>query len=92
MANNMIQFQKGLSLPEFFSKYGTDHQFGNIKNAIRGTDHAISQKHISRYLAEFSYRFNRRFQLGKMIERLAYVAVRTAPMPQHQLKLAETRW
>ena len=26
MAKNMIQFQKGLSLPEFLSVYGTDEQ------------------------------------------------------------------
>jgi len=65
---------------------------GNVKNAIRGTYHAVSEKHISRYLAEFCYRFNRRFQLGDMIERLVYVAIRTDPMPQHKLKIAEVRW
>jgi hypothetical protein len=65
---------------------------GNIKNAIHGTYHAVSQKHFSRYLAEFCYRFNRRFQLRTMIERLTYVALRTPPMPQRILKLAEVRW
>jgi hypothetical protein len=47
---------------------------GNLKNAIRGTHHAISRKHIPRYLAEFCYRFNRRFRLGEMIERFLWVA------------------
>jgi len=65
---------------------------GNVKNSIRGSYHAISQKHIPRYLAEFCYRFNRRFHLGEMVERFLYVAVRTLPMPQRLLKLAETRW
>jgi len=65
---------------------------GNVKNSIRGTYHAISEKHVPRYLAEFCYRFNRRFQLDKMVERLAYVAVHTTPIPQHELKLAEARW
>lgn len=65
---------------------------GNIKNAIHGTYHAISQKHLPRYLAEFCYRFNRRFQLHEMIDRLAFVALRTPPMPQRLLKLAEVRW
>jgi len=46
-----------------------------------GTFHAISKKHFSRYLAEFCYRFNRRFDLKAMIPRLGYVAVRTPPMP-----------
>ena len=27
--------------------------------------HAIREKHLPRYLAEFYYRFNRRFRLGK---------------------------
>lgn len=65
---------------------------GNVKNSIRGTYHSVSQKHIPRYLAEFCYRFNRRFQLGEMVERLAYVALRTPPRPQRLLKLAESRW
>ncbi|MEE9423868.1 MAG: IS1595 family transposase, partial [Methylococcales bacterium] len=35
------------------------------------------------------YRHNRRFQLEDMIPRFAYVAVRTTPMPDRLLKLAE---
>ena len=62
---------------------------GNVKNAIKGTYHAINPKHLPRYLAEFCYRHNRRFQLEDMIPRFAYVAVRTAPMPGRLLKLAE---
>ena len=62
---------------------------GNVKNAIKGTYHAINPKHLPRYLAEFCYRHNRRFQLEDMTPRFAYVAVRTAPMPGRLLKLAE---
>ncbi len=58
---------------------------GTIKNAIRCTHHSISEKHVSRYLAEFCYRFNRCFQLDQMIAQLAYVAVRTMPVPQRLL-------
>lgn len=65
---------------------------GNVKNAIHGTYHAVSKKHLPRYLAEFCYRFNRRYQLGTMIESLAYIAMRTPPMPHRLLKLAEVRW
>lgn len=65
---------------------------GNVKNAIRGTYHAISEKHIPRYLAEFCYRFNRRFELGRMVPSLAYAAVHTLPKPRRLLKLAESRW
>ncbi len=60
---------------------------GNVKNAITGTYHAINPKHLPRYLAEFCYRHNRRFQLEDMLPRFGYVAVRTPPMPGRLLKL-----
>jgi transposase-like protein len=63
---------------------------GNVKTALKGTCHSISEKHVPRYLAEFEYRFNRRFDLPTMIDRLAYVALRTPPMPQRLLSMAET--
>ena len=54
---------------------------GYIKAAIVGTYRAIDQKHVPRYGAEFEYRFNRRYDLGAMIPRLTWAAVRTTPMP-----------
>jgi len=62
---------------------------GNVKNAITGTYHSINPKHLPRYLAEFCYRHNRRFQLDDMLPRFGYIAVRTPPMPGRLLKLAE---
>src|SRR5436190_14602501 len=62
---------------------------GNIKSAIIGTYRAVRDKHVPRYLAEFEYRFNRRYDLAAMMPRLGYVAVRTSPMPYRLLKLAE---
>lgn len=62
---------------------------GNVKRSIHGTYHAISSRHLPRYLAEFSYRFNRRFKLPQMLPRLACVALRTPPMPYRLLKMAE---
>lgn len=62
---------------------------GNIKSAIVGTYRAISGKHVPRYLAEFEYRFNRRYDLAAMIPRLTWAGVRTPPMPYRLLKLAE---
>jgi hypothetical protein len=58
---------------------------GNVKKSITGTYQAV-HKHTNRYLASFSYRFNRRFDLSTMLTRLAYVALRTEPMPFHLLK------
>ena len=60
---------------------------GNIKTALRGTYHAIRPKYAQRYLSEFEYRFNRRFDLPDIIPRLVYVALRTPPMPERLLKL-----
>ncbi len=62
---------------------------GNIKSAINGTYRAISSKHVPRYLAEFEYRFNRRYDLASMMPRLNWASVRTPPMPYRLLKLAE---
>ncbi len=62
---------------------------GNVKRSINGSYHAIQHKHLPRYLAEFCYRFNRRFVLEDMLPRLCYVAARTPPMPMRLLNLAE---
>ena len=62
---------------------------GNVKAAITGTYRAVSRKHVPRYLAEFEYRFNRRYDLSAIIPRLTWASVRTPPMPYRLLKLAE---
>ena len=62
---------------------------GNVRNAIHGTYHAIHGKHLGRYLGAFAYRFNRRFELDRMIERFAYVACRAAPLPRKFAVMAE---
>lgn len=65
---------------------------GNVKNALHGTYHKVGPQHLPRYLAEFCYRFNRRFDLAAMLPRLGYAAARTPPMPYRLLKLAEAHW
>ncbi len=62
---------------------------GNIKSALTGNYRDVSSKHVARYLAEFQYRFNRRYDLAGMLSRLSYVSLRTPPMPYKLLKLAE---
>src|SRR3954470_23313242 len=54
---------------------------GDIKTAIAGTYHHVSAKHAQSYLTSFAYRFNRRFRLDSIVERLAWAATRTAPQP-----------
>jgi transposase-like protein len=54
---------------------------GNIKTAIAGTYHHVSAKHAQSYLTSFAYRFNRRFQLDSIVQRLAWAAAHAAPQP-----------
>jgi hypothetical protein len=54
---------------------------GNIKAALVGTYRHVSPKHAQSYLASFAYRFNRRFQLDSIVQRLAWAAAHTAPQP-----------
>lgn len=69
-----------------------DTILGNVKNALHGTYHAIRAKHLPRYLVEFSYRFNRRFDLAGMVGQLGAAAALTPPMPYRLVKLAEAHW
>lgn len=61
---------------------------GNVKNAITGTYHSVSLTHLPRYLAEFCYRFNRRFELDKLLPRFMYIALRTKPKTRKDFILA----
>lgn len=63
---------------------------GNIKSALTGTYRQVAPKHVPRYLSEFQYRFNRRYDLAGMLTRLCHSAVRTPPMPYRLLVMAES--
>ena len=65
------------------------HGAGQHQGGFGRNYRAVRSKHVPRYLAEFEYRFNRRYDLSAMIPRLAFVALRTAPMPYRLLKLAD---
>lgn len=70
--------------PEF---YWVNTILGNLKSALRSSYHSLRPKYAQRYLSEFAYRFNRRFDLAAMIPWLAYAALRTVPMPEKLLKI-----
>ena len=60
---------------------------GNLKTAITGTLHGFKfRKYIGRYLGEYQYRFNRRFDLASMVPRLLYAAINTGKHPEYVLK------
>lgn len=59
---------------------------GNLKKFINGTHQAIhATNYISRYLAEFQYRFNRRFDLKSIFPRMLYACVIGSYLPVHEL-------
>jgi len=62
---------------------------GNVKNAMQGTYHAVRSRHLGRYLGAFAWRFNRRYQLDRLVHRLAWAACRTPPLPYRFATIAE---
>ena len=60
---------------------------GNLKTSLSGCYHAFDfQKYAARYLAAFSYRFNRRFDLRTLHQRLLIAAATTAPHPLRTIR------
>jgi len=60
---------------------------GNVKTSLSGAYHAFDfGKYAGRYLAAIAYRFNRRFQLKTLPERLLVAAVGTGPRPEAWLR------
>lgn len=58
-----------------------------LKTWIRGTHSHVSSKHLNRYLAEFSYRFNRRFKHRRdtIFDRLVTACCTTQTVTYQQL-------
>ena len=63
----------------------------NLKTALSGTHHALKfAKYGARYLAAHQYRFNRRFDLASMLQRLVAAVCQGLPRTERDLR-AETR-
>ncbi len=63
---------------------------GNIKSSIQGTYHGFKfDKYAGRYLAELQYRFNRRYDLSSMVQRLLRACTLTTARPEMWLRSAE---
>ena len=79
-------FKRPQKLPQF--KW-VNTVLGNVKSAITGTCRSIDGRHGDRYLAAYEYRFNRRFDLARMLPRLARISMLAGPRPYRDLILAE---
>ncbi len=64
---------------------------GNIKSAITGTCRSCDPQHSARYLAAYEWRFNRRFDLARNVERLARAGARASPRPYRSIAAVRTR-
>jgi hypothetical protein len=65
---------------------------GNVKSSLSGAYHAFGfNKYAERYLGAIAYRFNRRFDLHALPNRLLVAAVVSGPCPQRWIRMAETR-
>ena len=63
---------------------------GNIKSSIQGTYHGFKiDKYAARYLAELQYRFNRLFDLPRMVPRLLRACALITARPEKWLRTAE---
>jgi len=76
-----------VKLPQFRA---VNTLLSNLKTALAGTYHAFDfAKYAHRYLAEFQWRFNRRFDLRRILERLVTAGAQTLPQPRRTIRLAE---
>ena len=50
------------------------------------------KKAFTRYLGEFCYKFNHRYDLAGMLTQLLNDCIRTPAIPAQLLQLAEVRW
>lgn len=63
---------------------------GNLKMGLSGSFHAFDfEKYARRYLAAFAWRFNRRFNMRALTERLLVAAAACPPQPLRVIRVAE---
>jgi hypothetical protein len=83
----VVAGRKPKELPQF---QWINTVLGNLKTSLVGSYHAFDfRKYASRYLAAFTYRFNRRFDLEALNRRLLVAAARCGPHPQRAIRLAD---
>ena len=85
----VVAGRKPKDLPEF--KW-VNTILGNLKTRLSGCYHALAfRKYGDQYLAAFAYRFNRRFDLSTLNERLLIAAATCGPRPQRAIRAADVR-
>lgn len=84
---HVVGGRKPDELPEF---RWVNTVLSNVKTSLSGAYHAFNfSKYADRYLGAIAYRFNRRFQLKTLPERLLIAAASTGPRSEAWLRMAE---
>jgi len=84
----VVGSRKPKDLPMF---HWVNTVLGNLKTSLSGAYHGFGfSKSTERYLGAIAYRFNRRFDLHALPNRLLVAAVACGPCPGHRIRLAET--
>lgn len=58
----------------------------NLKRFLLSTHHGVYPKYRKKYLAEFAYRFNRRYWPEQIFDRLLYACIHADPVTLQELK------
>ncbi len=58
----------------------------NLKRFLLSTHHGVYPKYRKAYLAEFAYRFNRRYWPEQLFDRLLYACIHADPMTLRELR------
>jgi transposase-like protein len=83
----VVAGRKPKDLPEF---EWINTVLGNLKTSLTGAYHAFDfRKYAHRYLAAFAYRFNRRFDLRTLHDRLLVAAANCSPYPERMIRMAD---
>ena len=80
----VVGARKPRDLPQF---HWVNTVLGNLKTTLAGAYHALKyRKYAAHYLAAFAYRFNRRFDLRKLVTELIVDVAKCAPFTQHKVR------
>lgn len=90
-AHSVIQSEGGKAGTEVSGARWVNIVMGNLKRSLDGTLHAFKFfKYSRRYLAEATWRFNRRFELEALVRRVLVAAARCQPWPEPALRDCKT--
>lgn len=93
MGHQVVQPPRGKAGTEIEPYRWLNTVLGNLKTGLSGAHHAFAfRKYGHRYLADAQYRFNRRFRLADMPNRLLVALIQTNPRPAKDLRAPAELW